>query len=389
MTKPSGYDCKEIDEVSNEYHTSLNNASDKKYPNIIVIMNESYSDFCVLDPSFCSEHNILPFYHSLQEDTIKGYALTSVYGGKTPNAEFEFLTGNTMAFLPEGSIPYQQFIQQGQYSIVSILNSYGYSCMATHPYSASGWNRPSVYDKLGFQDTSFIDDYKQDKLLREYVSDQEMYEYIIQQYENRNKGNPWFLFGVTMQNHGGYDFDFKSTVSLPNISNPEAEQYLSVLKYSDQSLEFLINYFRNEADDVVIVMFGDHYPGLADEVYSSIYGDDFLSLDAKMNLYKIPFIIWANFDINEEYVQCTSLNYLANYMFEAAGLELEPYSQFLNDIETNIPAINALGFYSLESGKYKSFDEASEHEKTYLDLYKRVQYNAMFDDDHRNSTFFP
>jgi phosphoglycerol transferase MdoB-like AlkP superfamily enzyme len=89
-------------------------SSDKKeeLPNIIVVMNESFSDLKVLG-DFTTNEDYMPYLHSLlngAENTVTGYLNVSVCGGNTANTEFEFLTGNSMAFLPQGSIPYQQYI---------------------------------------------------------------------------------------------------------------------------------------------------------------------------------------------------------------------------------------------------------------------------------------
>lgn len=57
----------------------------------------------------------------------------SVCGGNTADTEYEFLTGNTMAFLPQGSIPYQQYVNGERPSLASYLQSLGYETVATHP----------------------------------------------------------------------------------------------------------------------------------------------------------------------------------------------------------------------------------------------------------------
>src|SRR5699024_12870682 len=46
------------------------------------------------------------------DNVIKGHFLSSVLGGGTAKTEFEFLTGNSGAFYPSGSMPYQQFIDR-------------------------------------------------------------------------------------------------------------------------------------------------------------------------------------------------------------------------------------------------------------------------------------
>lgn len=390
VTKPNGYDLGELDQLSSQYAHATDDS--EKRPNIIVLMNESFSDFCVFDDDFCDKHQILPYYHSLQENAIKGYALSSTRGGKTPNSEFEFLTGNSMAFLPEGSVPYQQFVHNQQYSLVSYLNSLGYYSMATHPFRRSGWNRPTVYTHMGFSDMAFLEDYPEGGLLRDYMSDQAMYEYIIEQYEKRPTQQPLFLFGVTMQNHGGYDYEgFDSTVSL-GVSHEEtakAEQYLSLIKHSDAALQYLIEYFDQVKEDVVIVMFGDHLPGLEQDLFETISGKEMASLDDQMDLYKVPFVMWANYDIEEKEIPCTSLNYLSSYLYQAAGLPMPSYNQYLTDVEKEIPAMNAFGFYSIDKECFVSYDEASEAEKKILKTYERVQYNGLFDHARQNNRFFP
>ena len=41
-------------------------------------------------------------------------------------------------------------------------------------------------------------------IVRQYISDSYNYNYIIKDFEKRNKKKPYFAFNVTMQNHGGY-----------------------------------------------------------------------------------------------------------------------------------------------------------------------------------------
>lgn len=99
-------------------------------------MNEAFSDLSVLG-EFTTNKEYLPFIQSLTDNTVKGNVYVSVKGGNTPNSEFEFLTGTSMAYLPAGSIPYQQYINSDTPSMVSQLEELGYSTTAMHPYPAS------------------------------------------------------------------------------------------------------------------------------------------------------------------------------------------------------------------------------------------------------------
>lgn len=389
--KPNGYDLDTISTFEKEYATT--SSEEVQTPTIIVIMDESFADLSVLGSELKTNIAVTPFLDSIHENMIRGYALTSVYGGNTPNSEFEFLTGNSMAFLPKSAIPYQQYISQETASIVSLLKSYNYTCEVTHPFDSTGWMRTKVYPLLQFDRYTFIEDYPQENLIRDFVSDQEMFECIIQKYETRDLKNGFFLFGVTMQNHGGYLYkgdNYEDSVQLEGYSEayPDVEQYLSVIHETDSALEYLLMYFKAVEEPVIILFYGDHLPGLDIDFYEEVYGGSFETLEEQQMLHTIPFFIWANYDIEEQFIKLTSINYLSLYLMEAAGLPLSAYQQFLCDIQNTIPAINSFGYYSLSNQRFMQLDEAEGDEKRSILKYQQLQYNAMFDTQNQSHVFF-
>ena len=393
ISEPAGYTPNHIEELVSRYAPDPDLAESGKTPHIIVIMDEAFSDLSIV-ADINTNIEVTPYISSLSQDVISGYALASVYGGNTANSEFEFLTGNTMAWLPSNSVPYQQYMRSPSYSMVSYLKSnYNYTCIAMHPYLPNGWNRPSVYENLGFDSMLFIDDFPKEKYVREYISDLEMFETIVSIYENRC-ADPLFIFGVSMQNHGGYKYaedNYKKTVSLVGYDNsyPEIEQYLSLIHETDQAVEYLISYFENVDDDVIIVFFGDHQPKLNISALAGTAPHDSDTLDTQQLKYIVPFFIWANYDIAEKQIHCTSLNYLSSYVYDAAGLSLPMYNRFLSEMEKAVPSINAYGFYSSEKQCYLPFHLASDEELEWLQCYEYLQYNNLFNTDHRNNLFFP
>lgn len=395
VPKPDNYSPDKINELAEQYTATPDEAESEPnaLPHIIVIMDEAFSDLTVAG-TFSTNTEVTPFISSLKENTISGYALTSVYGGNTANSEYEFLTGNSMAQMSPNSVPYQQYIRSSSYSMVSHLkSSYNYTCVAMHPYLSSGWNRPAVYEYLGFDECYFVEDFPQRDLIRSFVSDQEMFEFLTETYEAK-KDDPLFLFGVTMQNHGGYTYaneDRTQQISLTDYVDqfPDVEQYLSLIHETDKAVQHLITYFQDVDEDVVIVFFGDHQPAIDTAFYAAIGEAESNTLDEKQKRYKVPFFIWTNYDIEEEYIDLTSLNYLSSYVYDAAGLPLPPYNQFLRSMEGAIPAINANGFYSQANGCFLTFDEADETEQSWLWSYEALQYNNLFDKKHQNKTMFP
>ena len=393
VKKPDGYGDGVVTKLEEQYSTEPEPM--RRKPNIIVIMNESFTDYEACGSLRTNMKDVLPFYHSLTENTVKGCALSSIYGGGTPNSEYEFLTGNSVHFLPEGSSAYKTYIKNPTYSMVSELKSLGYDCVAMHPYLSSGWNRTNVYPLLGFDEMLFLDDFPQKDLVRNFVSDREMYEKIIEVYE-REKNNQDFIFGVTMQNHGGYDYtgeNYEKTVTLEGYSRdyPDAEQYLSLLHESDSALEFLIDYFSNVEEDVVIVFFGDHQPSLSDGFLEEVIGkpsSEWGLREAELQ-YTIPFFIWTNYDSEEQVIPITSLNYLSSYVYDAAEISLPPYNCFLKDLEQEIPAMNRRGYYSAKSGEWQSYDHADAETSELLRQYHCLVYQSLFDYEHLSSVFFP
>ena len=128
-------------------------------------------------------------------------------------------------------------------------------------------------------------------------------------------------------------------------------------------------------------------PGIEEEFYEELYGS-FETLSDQMLRFKVPFIIWANYDIPEKYVECTSINYLSGYLLEAAGLPLSPYHRFLKNIEKIVPSMSSPGYYSYDWNKFIPYNKADGTEKQWLDKYAAMVYNDLFDIKNRNEIFF-
>ncbi len=402
IAEPEGYSEEEIAALEEQYaaqdgaqmeDTLAGVGEPEKKPTIIIVMSESYADLSVVG-DFSTNQEVTPFYDSLTENTMKGYALSSVFGAKTPNSEWEFMTGNTMAFLPGGSVVYQQYITDQPTSLVSNLKNEGYTCVAMHPYYDTGWSRNTVYPNLGFDEMYFLDDFDQTELMREYVTDQELYESIIERYESRSANEDLFIMSISMQNHGGYTekyANFQEEVRMLGLNYPDVNQYLSLVHESDKALEYLITYFQNVDEPVEIVFFGDHQPSLSSSFYPYLNGKGLsgLTTDELQALYTVPFFIWTNYETSEETVDITSLNFLSSLALERSGLPLPAYNRFLLDLMEEIPAINSRGYYSKSAGRFVHLEDAQGKESEWMKQYEMLQYNNMFDKRGQSELFFP
>ena len=354
VNKPSGYSAEKAEEILMEY-TSETDANTTEYPNIIVIMNEAFSDLSVLG-DFTTNQDYMPFIHSLQQgydNTVTGNMLVSVCGGNTANTEFEFLTGHTMDYFPVGSIPYQQYITGETPSIASQLKEMGYATYGMHPYNSTGWKRNEVYPWLGFDESYFVRDFSNRYYIRDYVSDKTAYEKIINIYENKEPGTPVFLFEVTMQNHGGYTDvyeNFTSDVVAEDLNSAQLDQYLSLIKISDQEFKNLVDYFSKVDEKTLIVFFGDHQP--SDAVvrpilrWNGVNTSD-MSVEELQLRYQVPYVVWANYDIEEESGADTDISFLAAEVFDRANLPTTAYQNFLLELEKNPDSEELLNQYEI------------------------------------------
>ena len=394
--KPDGYSANAAEEIAAPYRseTSSGNA---KTPNVIAIMDEAFADLQAVG-DFRTSEDVMPFYHSLTKNTVKGFSYVSVFGGQTANTEFEFLTGLSKAFVPASATPYQLYIKSFLPGLTTHLGNQDYQGMlAFHPVRANGYNRAPVSPNLGFSDFISVKDLDvsaSDKI-RNFVSDAADFQVIIDQYEQAKKKSnaPFYLFNVTMQNHSGYDQDFDN-LDMPisieeKCDDPELKRYLNLIHHSDTALKSLIEYFSKQKDPTVIVFFGDHEPGLSNEVYSKILGKNVekLSAEENMNLYKTPFLIWANYDIEEQENVNISMNYLSTLMLESTGMKLSPFNQFLLDIHKQIPVLTTNGYFGEDGSYYSLKDESSPYYES-LRKYQILQYNDLFDKKKRIENFF-
>lgn len=232
----------------------------------MVVMNESFSDLTTYLEGYETSTDPMPYVRSLMKhgDVVSGTcAVSSDMGTGTANSEFEFLTGNSMAYF-KGNTPYVQFIDTETPSLASLLAGRGYSTMAMHAYERAGYNRVKVYDRFGFETYKGIED---------------------------------------------FDVDLDYARGCPT---------------DEANCRQLISYFETVDEPTVVLFFGDHEPRLSNEFYSSWFTDENdLDLETTAKLHKTPFFIWGNYDLNTESIQkgsVVSLNYLSTVLFQTAGV---------------------------------------------------------------------
>ena len=401
LEKPHGYDVETLATQLKENITSTQTITEKalgqrpnatvQHPNIITIMNEAFSDLQVIG-KFETDKEYLSFENSMKDDknTIQGNVYVSTIGTGTSNTEYEFLTGNSMAFLPIGSNAYTLYEKHAQPGFAMTLSDQNYSTTAFHPYYKENWNRVNTYQYMNFDRYIGIEDITNYQKLRNYISDEWDFQHVINLYEQRDTSKPFFMFNVTMQNHSPYNTGLLRDVHITSMKGdyPQTEEYLSIIRRSDMALEQLVNYFKNVSEPTIILMYGDHQPFIEDEFYEELYGKSLHDLSDAENQrrYITHFFMWANYDIPSGTIPYISANYLSTLLAENANVKLTPYQNFQQNIYQDVPVVSALGCID-KDGNYFVYGDENTHSNR-LQTYAQLAYNNLIEEEKRKNELF-
>lgn len=395
--KPNGYSLKKVEEITSKYISDTVDPN-KKRPNVIAVINEAFSDPQVLGDIETNE-DYMPFIHDMMKNgnCVSGTTYASIVGGQTANTEYEFLTGNSMAFLPKGTVAFQLYLRHAMPSLVTELKSEGYTGnSATHLQKARNYNRDKAYPLLGFDKfydyTNMIVPFVK---MRNNATDQCTYDNITHDYEQQRKltDAPYFGYTMTIQNHSSYDVPFDNfddkRIVVENADAPDLGYYLSLIKYSDEMFENLINYYKNTDEPTVILLTGDHQPRIHDESMDSITNGEWRNWNDEemMRRYEVPFLIWANYDIDKKTVEKTSMNYLQTILMETIDGDLTGFQKFQQDLQKEIPVLTSNGYWGAD-GKFYSVDDKNSPYYDLIQEYAMLQYNDMTDYKNRVEDFF-
>ncbi len=392
---PREYSEKAIQAIANAAEADYESFPDiGQKPDIIMIMNEAWSDLRMLGELETTEE-YMPFVDSLDENILKGKLYVSILGGLTANTEFEALTGNSLSLLSPGVIPYQNQVRHDMPSLARVLENQGYATMAMHPNGEGTWGRKHVYAHFGFDEFVHQGIWEVPyEYVKGFISDSCNYKEIIHRYENRNRDVPFFLFDVTIQNHGGYYGEVPIEIGVTSVGGRPAEEvgylydvetYLNLIKISDDAFKDLMSYFRQEKNPVIICMFGDHQPLLGDNFYEAVFaGKEMSEQEQNLQKYVVPYVIWSNYDVDWEAYGDMSANYLPAALMECAGLQLPPFYQYLIQLHEEFPVLTQRGCLD-QDGNLVEIADIWETKPIYQ--YRMLQYNQLYAKEYQKAIF--
>lgn len=366
---------------------------DEEKPTVIAVMNETFSDLSIYQ-NMHADYQGPTYFKSIGDCLSRGRLYVSAYGGGTANTEFEFLTGNSMAYLGSGVYPYTTYDLTDTENLAAQFKSLGYYTTAMHPNHGTNWNRENVYKDFGFDQFLTINDFQNAETLRGMVTDKATYDKILELLDTNS--NPQFIFDVTMQNHSGYDtglipYDKQMSLNIDGEFNSNVNEYVSLIQQSDEALKYFLNKLSKLDRKVVVVFWGDHQPFFPD-TYNDRWFTNEDDATHQERLWQTSYIIWANYDVagnsQTSHEEDLSSNYLSSELMKLIGAPLTDYQKAHLTLRQSLPALNSVGY---EDSQDRWLLSSSKSDEAYNDTiaaacekarsdYHAMQYYMMFGD---------
>lgn len=360
---------------------------------VIVVMSES-----LWDPTRMSSIR----YSADPMPTIRasqsGHVFSPEFGGMTANVEFEALTGFSNAFLPYGSIPYQQYIRRPVPSLATFFESKGYVTKAFHPFQGWFWNRNNVYQSLGFRQFHSEETMPAMDKRGIFASDDALTRYIIKEADNTDE--PFFFFAVTLQGHGPYERNryVKNTIGVdaPTLSERNVsalETYTQGVKEADESLKDLMDWAKKRRRETIIVLFGDHLPPLH-EVYTesgymaNVVATRKASVETMKREHETPLVVWSSKRGVQRDIGSVSPSQLPYYIVHMAGYRHPYYTGMLGRVAERYAVIDRHQLIGRNNKAQADWALSGRIDPLVRD-YRLLQHDVMFGEGYGMERFFP
>ncbi|OCP19061.1 MULTISPECIES: LTA synthase family protein [unclassified Ensifer] len=389
VSAPSGYMADAIDRIPVKPLPA--GTSHRGKPDVIVLMSESFWDPTRL-PNVKLTPDPMPTIREMQS----GNVFSPEFGGMTANVEFEALTGFSNAFLPYGSIPYQQYIRNPIPSLATFFRGEGYVSRAIHPFQSWFWNRTAVYKAFGFDTFKSEENMPPMQKRGIFASDESLTKEIIRQADAMD--DPFFFFAVTLQGHGPYEPNryAKNTIkvegNLPESDRQVLATYAQGIKEADESLKKLMDWAKERDRETIIVLFGDHLPPL-NTVYTNtgfmkgVTAERKGPKDQMKAQHETPLVVWSNKTGPKKNVGTISPAFLSYQILKQSGYEHPYYTGFLGKVHDQYRVVDR---YMLIRKNGKDVAEWSRQPKVpaLLRDYRFLQHDMMFGKRYSTDRFF-
>ena len=342
-TPPEGYD----EEAARALLAGLpgDDIPEDRRISIVITQLEAFADLSTVTDRITG---VDPYaeYHALLSESYHGRLIPNVFSGGTIDTERCVLTGFSAL----------ENFRRPSWSYARYFTDQGYTVEGAHAGYEAFYNRVNVNANLGIPDYRFIENYYKDILTGvpyDNVFLPDVTENVLAAMEN----GPVFSFNVTYQNHGPYSTDYAwfSDIYVPqqDLSGSDwhiVNNYLWGVQDTGRRMQQMVDRFRDSAEPVILVFFGDHKPWMGDQ--SVTY--DALGIDIRSgteesfrNYYGTDYLFWAN-DAAEAILGRELVGegpeispcFLMNVLFDQCGWEGPGYMKLTDEVMAQLPVLH-------------------------------------------------
>jgi len=390
VAAPEGYSADAIETIGSRTLPQVSLPAQR--PDIIMVMSESF-----WDPTRLPGVTLTPDPLQNLRPKMSGHVFSPEFGGMTANVEFEALTGFSNAFLPYGSIPYQQYVRKSAPTLASFLRSEGYETQAMHPFEGWFWNRAEVYKAFGFEDFRSVENMPKMETRGTLVSDAALTDQIIARADQAE--DPLFLFAVTLQSHGPYepgrykDESVKVGGQIDERTRGSIATFSEGMADADKSFQRLIEWAKKRKRPTVIAYFGDHLPPLGPAFVGTGFLPDNVaprsgSAAEMKRVRETPLVVWSNRKGAAQDIGTVSPAFMPLLVLRQAGITHPYYTGMLGQLHDRYPVIDRHLLIDADGRGIRDWSRGTRIDPLISDM-RLLQYDTLFGKKHGERDLFP
>ena len=230
---------------------------------VYLIMMETLWDASLMKAAHYNRDPFAPAFRKLYDQAGRSQTLVPVFGGGTPNSEFEALCG-APAF--DSGIVFVTSLRRPMLCLPRLLAQAGYRSYAATADPYGLWNRGDALSFIGFQRFYDADNFDPSDRNGEFMADAELFEQADSLLQKDAVEGPRFVFISTDSGHYPFDLDHARRPALitSDYPDPSVAAYANAVYYDTSELADYIGRIWERDPDALIVAFGDHLPVLSD-----------------------------------------------------------------------------------------------------------------------------
>ena len=362
------------------------------YPDIIMILNETFCDLDYYTTINADSDYLAPFYGV--EGAFYGHAATPAIGGGTNNSEYELLTGFPY-YLVASYAPFNYLnFEKINSNAVQDLKRLGYYTAGMHYYNRENYHRSTAYPALGFDDCILgpPEDLPDISYGHRGHLDSTYYHMLEGYYNSYPEDQPRFIYMLTFQNHGGYTRNDASLDTVHagtnfGLTNDPLNEFLTSVSQSAEAFAELVDYYSRVDRKVVICMVGDHAPSFIQGMQTDKKWNGSMESIAQ---HIVPYVVWSNYGADlsgcSEYINIFGL---IPQLVSVTGLPITQYYKAVTEMQKDFPIFLSTGQYMDSQGETGTYN-VNNHRYDVITSCLYMGYNSLIHgDDFVEALYLP